>query len=226
MNYSENTKVYGRKIVNSSARTEKYEKYKKQTKRILISWMICLIIGSFIGSLFTNIFYQIKNKQEVEAIAPATIESEESFMKLDVPLDEQIQQYIYDSSIVNDISYSFVIALIDKESTFRPKIISKTNDYGLMQINTCNHSWLQKELGITDFLDPYQNIDAGIYILTNLFDKYQEPGKVLMAYNLGENGAKRLWDKGIFETKYSKSILELEKEYSNAYNKERGENND
>ena len=76
-----------------------------------------------------------------------------------------------------------------------------------MQINTVNHEWLQEKLGITDFLDPYQNTRSGIYILRTLFEKYQDTAKVLMAYNMGEDGAKKLWDKGIYDTSTHKKSL-------------------
>jgi soluble lytic murein transglycosylase-like protein len=107
------------------------------------------------------------------------------------------------------------MGLIKTESEFNPNVISETNDYGLMQINKINHKWLSEELGITDFLDPYQNVRAGIYILKDLFDEYEDTSKVLMAYNMGETGAKRLWVRGIYESKYSKEIINNAKDFKN-----------
>ncbi|MDR2775954.1 MAG: AAA family ATPase, partial [Tannerella sp.] len=68
-------------------------------------------------------------------------------------------------------------------------------------------SVMTEAIGVDDFLDPTQNIRAGLYILRGLFEKYDDPAKVLMAYNLGESGAKRLWEQGVFETSYTKNIL-------------------
>ena len=76
-----------------------------------------------------------------------------------------------------------------------------------MQINTINHEWMTEKFGFNDYLDPYQNTRAGIYILRKLFEKYEDPAKVLMAYNMGETGAKKLWNKGIFETDYTNEVL-------------------
>ena len=89
-------------------------------------------------------------------------------------------------------------------------VISATDDYGLMQINVQNHTYLKEKLGISDFLNPYDNIRAGMFTLRNLFEKYETPEKVLMAYNMGETGASRLWEQGIFEINYSKSILQIQ----------------
>jgi soluble lytic murein transglycosylase-like protein len=109
-----------------------------------------------------------------------------------------------------------VLALMDQESDYREKVISKTNDYGIMQINKVNHEWLKEELGIEDFLEAEQNILAGIRMLAGLAAKYEDPHLVLMAYNCGENGAKKLWKQGKTTSQYSRSIMaraeELRKE--------------
>ena len=76
------------------------------------------------------------------------------------------------------------------------------------RINVCNHRWLYEELGITDVMDPEQNIEAGIYILGQAFQKYDDPDKALMAYNMGDSGMKAAWSKGQHSSKYSRAVLE------------------
>lgn len=133
--------------------------------------------------------------------------AELGYIPLDVPLDADIQEFIYCLSYDYSIDFPFVMAVIEHESTFKSGVISKTNDYGLMQINIGNHEWLSKTLGIADFTDPYENVRAGLYILKNLFEKYDDPTMVLMAYNMGETGASKLWNNGIYSTTYSQEIL-------------------
>ena len=108
------------------------------------------------------------------------------------------------------------MALMYTESSFRADVVSGTNDYGLMQINKCNHEELSSALGITDFNEPYQNIRAGLYILRRLFEKYDEPSMVCMAYNMGEYGASVLWDNGVYSTSYSQKVLAKMDEYTAA----------
>ena len=134
-------------------------------------------------------------------------EVNETFVPFDCPLDENTQRFIYYLSKGYYIDFPLVMGMIQKESTFQPSIVSATNDYGLMQINIINRGWLQEQFGITDLLDPTQNVRAGLYILRNLFEKYEDPAKVLMAYNMGESGAKILWDAEIYETEYTKSVF-------------------
>lgn len=82
-----------------------------------------------------------------------------------------------------------------------------------MQINVQNHEWLTETLGVTDYTDPYQNIRAGVFVLRKLFERYQDVEMVLMAYNMGENGAGRLWDKGVFRTDYTQEILNIQQQF-------------
>ena len=126
----------------------------------------------------------------------------------DIPLSQELQLYTYtkcaDLGIEN--YYELVLAMMWQESDFKPDTISKTKDYGLMQINICNHEWLSEELGITDFLDPYQSIDAGTHIIASLLLKYQDPHKALMAYNYGEAGARSHWNRGTYTSSYSREV--------------------
>lgn len=104
-----------------------------------------------------------------------------------------------------DVPVDLILAVIYVESNFDPNAISATEDYGLMQINRINHAQLEKDLGITNILNPEQNIESGVYIFSKLLNKYSE-NEALMAYNLGEGGAKRLWAQGIYETGYTQEV--------------------
>lgn len=129
-------------------------------------------------------------------------------MIYDIPLSEELQEYTYDLCQEYGVDYELVLAMMEYESSYRVEVISKTNDYGLMQINTCNHRWLKEELGIEDFLDAKQNILAGVYILSQLTARCgEDTNKVLMSYNFGEPDASGLWDQGIYSSKYSRGVI-------------------
>ena len=124
-----------------------------------------------------------------------------------VPLSHSLQQYIYEICADNDLSVSLVIALIDQESNFNPECVSDTNDYGLMQINECNFQWVKEDYNSVDMLNPYQNVYCGINILAGYLHKYDDDyTKALMCYNLGEYGASKAWENGIFCTDYTKAV--------------------
>lgn len=139
---------------------------------------------------------------------PTQVPSPEPTVRIyDIPLEDKLQEYTFKLCKENGLDYELVLAVMEKESHYNEAAISKTDDYGLMQINEVNHEWLEDKLGISDFLDAEQNIHAGIYILAWLTGKYEDPNKVLMAYNNGENGAKKLWQEGITSSKYSRAVI-------------------
>lgn len=144
----------------------------------------------------------------VSVVHPVTEPTEPPVQYYDVPLSEDLQDYIRTLCKENDVPMSLIIAMIEVESSFRSNVISGTSDYGLMQINKINHEWLTEEYGITDFLDPYQNVFCGIAIIAGHLEKTDgDIALALMRYNCGATGAKRLWDKGIYSTSYTEKIL-------------------
>ena len=139
----------------------------------------------------------------------------------DIPLSKDLQLYTYNRCVEYGIPehYELILAMMWQESNYTPDIISATDDYGIMQINACNHEWLSDLLGTTNFLDVYQNIDAGTYIISKMLLKYGDEHKALMAYNMGENGAALNWDAGIYTSSYSRGIIaKREAIKSNNYN--------
>jgi len=142
----------------------------------------------------------------------------------DCPLSEELQDYIFELCADAEVPVSLVIAIIDKESEFKSDAISKTGDWGYMQINECNHDWLAETYGISDFLDPRDNIFGGVMILRSLCSKYENPHRIAMSYNMGENGAKKAWESGTTSTAYSRDVVELWEMYEEQY--ERGNGND
>lgn len=126
----------------------------------------------------------------------------------DLPLSPDLQRYTWRLCRERGLDYEVVLAVMHLESGFDPTCISQTSDYGLMQINTINHENLRTTLGITDFLDPYQSINAGTYILAAYGGSGIEPHTLLMAYNLGPTGAARRIADGHTQTNYSKTVLQ------------------
>lgn len=213
-------------------------------KRVLISWVVVAILFSLIGFGIGTI--SAKSGNSSPHIKPATSKEilifgkpdgkifegevpgewagDLKFVPLDVPMDEDLQEFVFYLSEAYEMDFTFVMALIQQESGFQSDIVSSTNDYGLMQINEVNHPYLKEQLEITDFLNPYDNIRAGMFMLRKLFEKYETPAKVLMAYNMGEGGAFYLWRQGIFEINYSKLVLQIQQEMN--VELERSSNND
>ena len=127
----------------------------------------------------------------------------------DIPLSKDLQLYTYNKCVDYGIPehYELVLAMMWQESNYTADLISSTDDYGIMQINSCNHSWLVDLLGPTNFLDASDNINAGVYVISKLLIKYRDVHKALMAYNMGERGASLNWQAGNYTSKYSRGVV-------------------
>lgn len=231
----ENT--YGRKVIRPD---EKLRKKKVSNRRFLIYTLAVLVIGVLLGTLIWNLSHketkvepvvETYDKNEVimnnvkqfgaydgrvftEEMSMDWSGDEFDFVPLDCSLDEETQKFTFYLCKGYEIDWTLVMAMMQKESSFRAGIISPTNDYGLMQINKCNHEWLSETLGVTNYLDPEENIRAGVFVLRKLFEQYTEPELVLMAYNMGSNGAEKLWNKGIYTTPYVDDILNYQAQFN------------
>ena len=134
----------------------------------------------------------------------------------DIPLSEDIQKYAYNKCQESGIDYHVFLGLMRKESTFNPEAVSKTNDYGLCQINKGNHSWLREVFGSDwDPMNPYDNIDASIFMLSKYIKDYNCDNYhiLLMNYNMGHGNAVECFNSGIYSSEYSRAIMGYAKDY-------------
>lgn len=180
---------------------------------------IFVIIGGVIGILIgratapTDTVIETKTVTvEVPVLADSPPEVGE-VTYFNVPLSHSLQRYIYEVCADEDVPVALVIAMIDHESKFDPEAVSSTGDYGLMQINEINHDTLAEKCRTGDMLNPYQNVFCGIKMISSYLETYGDCGKALMAYNMGNYGAKKAWENGITSTSYSETIIELMSEY-------------
>ena len=133
------------------------------------------------------------------------------YTKGDFP--EIVQSYLWSQCKERGLDYYIVVALIERESGYNPNITGDSGDSkGYMQIQEKWHKWRMDAEGVTDLYSPYGNIKVGLHLLSDLYIKYGDWSKVLMCYNMGQSGAKRYWDKGIYSSAYSRGILERAQE--------------
>lgn len=223
--------------MNYSKKLRKAALAKRVILLIAVATVLGLVVGGVSGyALKTHIAAKDRGKEEVQTdgqvnaipfvygayddrcfMAEISLDwgaGNLDFTPLDCEMPEEQQEFVFYLCKGYNIDFCLVMAMIQQESGFNADSISRTGDYGLMQINQMNHEQLTEILGVTDYLDPYQNIRAGCFTVRKLFERYQDTNMVLMAYNMGETGASRLWEQGIFETDYTQSILTVQQKFS------------
>lgn len=126
----------------------------------------------------------------------------------DVELSVSQQNTVFDYCEVYDVPAELIFGIMSVESSYTASAVSSTHDYGIMQINSSNHRWLQEELGITDFMDFEQNVLCGVYMLSEYYHKYADIEKIAMCYHYGENGAISLWEQGVTATDYTSAVVQ------------------
>lgn len=130
----------------------------------------------------------------------------------DVPLSEDLQDYIFELCESYDIDPAVIVAVIWKESSYRVSVMGDNGRaYGLMQIQPRWHKDRMKRLGVDDLLDPYQNVLVGIDYLSELYHKKDSIKWALMAYNGGPDYATKKLKAGEISS-YASSVLKKAKE--------------
>jgi soluble lytic murein transglycosylase-like protein len=86
------------------------------------------------------------------------------------------------------VAEPLVHAVIEVESRYNPKAVSRAGAMGLMQLMPKTAS----RFSVADAFDPVQNVDAGVRYLKELLERYSGQVRLaLAAYNAGEEAVER-----------------------------------
>lgn len=117
----------------------------------------------------------------VNSVVSSPVDGDFRSYNIALPLEQQ--QYAYNICKRYGIDYELFLAMMYQESNYRPGVVGGGNSYGLCQIHVSNHGNLMARLGITNFFDPYDNMTAGAYLLSNYMNMYGDTVTALNAYN-------------------------------------------
>lgn len=137
------------------------------------------------------------------------------FRAYNIKLPVEQQKFAYNISKKYGIQYELFLAVMSQESGFNAGAVGGGNSYGLCQIHVSNHASLRSKLGISNFLDPYDNMTAGAYLLAQYFSTARKVTGgdtvevyALNSYNMGEGiYFNNCYSKGIVNRGYSNSVI-------------------
>lgn len=147
--------------------------------------------------------------EEKEAQLPEPIEVNQLY---DVPLEPELQEHINQLCDDYNVDMPLVLAIIGQESNYNAHAIGDNgNSLGLMQIQPQHHQQRMNRLGVTDLLDPYQNVTVGIDLLAELINENKGAEWAVTAYNAGAGTADYHKTIGT-RTEYTESVIKLMEE--------------
>ena len=138
---------------------------------------------------------------------------EDTYLREDIPMSYELQAMLYGACLEFEVPYELALAVIEQETNFRNVTGDDGASEGYMQVQQRFHKDRMDELGVTDLMDPESNFRVACHYLRELFDRYGDTHKVLMAYNAGPSGAAKLWSEGIMTSSYSRSVMERMQKY-------------
>lgn len=159
---------------------------------------------------------KIEIQSEVK-VAPKAVEDKKPWLRKDVPLSEDWQKLIWETSKQEEVDYDLILALMKNESNFDFDAINyNTNgtfDSGILQVNSSNRKWVNELAGRKiDLKNDEDAMLAGILIFKYYYSAWEETAPkdklvfyALESYNKGIGGWKKM---GKPITKYSKRIVE------------------
>lgn len=121
-----------------------------------------------------------------------------------------VQSHVSTASEEYGVPADLINAVIHSESSFNPEAKSSTGNIGLMQLSPL----VAKKYGVTDPLDPVQNIRAGTQYLKYLLGRFKSEELAIAAYRNGETAVAKLGRVPKWKTakQYVKKVTGLRKD--------------
>jgi soluble lytic murein transglycosylase-like protein len=125
-------------------------------------------------------------RQAHPAVQEARVEAEDDNNQVVAEADDAeltIDEHIKEVAARHGVRADLVAAVIEAESDFNPRAVSRRGARGLMQLMPKT----AKRLGVADPFDPKENIEGGVKHLRAMMDRFDNNIPLaLAAYNAGE----------------------------------------
>jgi soluble lytic murein transglycosylase-like protein len=111
-----------------------------------------------------------------------------------VPAD--LATLIYNVALQEGIDPDLGFRLVNVESGFTIRAVSRANAYGLTQLQVATARFYESDVTMERLFDPERNLRIGFRFLRDLLETYGDVNIALLAYNRGPSRVKDLLDAG------------------------------
>ena len=132
---------------------------------------------------------------------------------------KEIAQTIIDQSLAYKLDPVLLMSVIQGESSFKPRMVGKVGEIGLMQIRPTTGKWIASMHGIPwkgkkSLYDPITNIRIGAAFLNYLRDQFDMHAQLyLAAYNMGQGNVKDALIRKVWPKEYPVHVMKYYVEF-------------
>ena len=179
------------------------QKYWKPVVVAVVGTTLMVSVIAFAGT---------KDESQANVQAPnesLPISEFQAFTPLEsVPLDAELQEFIFGVAEDYGLEGELVMAVIGQESNYQHCALGDDgNAYGLMQVHPSQHGDRMERLKVSDLYDPYENVIVGVdYLAECIEEGGLEWG--LHCYNGGAKYANALHEQGTI-SEYAEGVMML-----------------
>lgn len=127
-----------------------------------------------------------------------------------IKLSQEWQEYTYEMCLKYNVPYEIILGLMGAETGWDVGIGVSDNGiyYGIGMVNIEYNKEKCRKYGF-ELCTPAGGVEATCLIISQKLNTFEDIDKALIAYNRGDGGARRLFRKGIYSTRYDRRIHEI-----------------
>lgn len=151
--------------------------------------------GTAVVSKFWKAYGARDSKADDQTLGSSRAETLANYAS-DYGVSDGLAALIYDIALQEGIDPDLGFRLVNVESGFTVRAVSRANAYGLTQLQVATARFYESDITMERLFEPERNLRIGFRFLRDLLETYGDVSIALLAYNRGPSRVKDLIDAG------------------------------